>query len=163
MNNNAQKSLVSIRNELRAQKTATELAYSSILWPENTPQATWSGSIAFEVHDDIVARFRVRFTRTDGKDGAPYVDFAQNVTFSPTYAAYSASLGWAVSGNDLGYVDDQNYTGYVAGAGSNYVDYYIDFVRDLISNYYTLWSIDVTIVAQAISMTNGTISITRLV
>lgn len=155
--------LVRARNEVKAQKVATELAYSSILWPENAATANWSGSIALELHDDKVARFRVRFTRTDGVSGTPYVDFAQNVTFSPTYQQYSQSIGCTVTGNDVGYVDDQNYTGYVAKAGSNYVDYYIDFVRDLISNYFSLSSINVTISAQAVAMVSGTLTITRLV
>lgn len=163
MRNGVQDRLVRARNELRSQKVAMELAYSSILWPENTPQVNWSGSIALQLQGDVVARFRVRFTRTDGREGAPFVDFAQNVTFSPTYYDYTISEGRTITGNDLGYVDDQNYTGYVAGAGTNYVDYYIDFVRDLISNYNTLSTINVAIVAQAICMTNGTLTITRLI
>ena len=145
MISDAQIRLVKLRNELKAQKTAMELAYSSILWPQNTPEATWSGTVNLQLQGDVVARFRARFTRTDGKEGAPYVDFAQNVTFSPSYPAYCASIGWNVSGNDINYVDDQNYTGYVAGTGTNYVDYYIDLVRDLMSNYNAISTIDVNI------------------
>lgn len=163
MINNVENRLVRIRNEIKSQKVAMELAYASILWPDNTPQATWNGSVALELQGEIVARFRVRFTRTDGNDGAPMVDFAQSVTFTPSYPDFCASQGWTVTGNDLGYVDDQNYTGYVAGSGSNYVDYYIDFVRDLISNYFALSTINIAILVQAISMTKGNISITRIV
>lgn len=163
MINDLQKRIVKARNELKALKTATELAYSSILWPENAAVASWSGPLALQLVGDVVARFRVRFTRTDGGTGAPFVDFAQNVTFSPTYMEYSTSLGWAVTGNDTGYVDDQNYTGYVAGAGDNYVDYYIDFVRDLVANYFTLSSVTVNIEAEAISMVKGDLTITRLI
>lgn len=155
--------MVKARNEIRAQKVATELAYSSILWPENTPEVTWSGAIAINLSGDMLARFRVRFTRTDGNTGAPFVDFAQNVSFSPTYLQYCNSMRWTISGNDVNYVDDQNYTGYVAGAGDNYVDYYIDFLRDMAANYNTLSAVNVTIVAQAICMTEGTLTITRLI
>lgn len=157
------KRIVKLRNELRAQKVAMELAYSSILWPERAPTASWSGDVALELHDSIVARFRVRFRRSDGRDGAPYVDFAPEVTFSPTYVDFTRSQGGSVTGNDVGYVDNQNYTGYVAGAGSNYIDYYIDFVRDLISNYYALTSINISINVQAISMTSGVLTIERLI
>lgn len=163
MISDTQKRIVKARNELKAMKTATELAYSSILLPENAAVARWSGALALQLVGDVVARFRVRFTRTDGGTGTPFVDFAQNVTLSPTYMEYSTSLGWAVTGNDTGYVDDQNYTGYVAGAGDNYVDYYIDFVRDLVANYFTLSSVTVNIEADAISMVKGDLTITRLI
>lgn len=155
--------MVRARNEIRAQKVATELAYSSILFPENTPHATWTGTITFPQYpDNVIARLRVRFTRSDGMEGAPFVDFAQSVTISPSYAAYSASIGWTVTGNDIGYVDDQEYTGYVAEAGSDYVDYYIDFLRDLAGNYYTLSSVQVTVEVDAISMVDGTLNITKV-
>ena len=156
--------IVKARNELKAQKVATELAYSSVLFPENTPRATWSGTINFPAQtNDVIARFRVRFMRSDGGDGAPFVDFAQNVSFSPTYLEFSASQGWTVTGNDVNYVDDQNYTGYVAGAGDDYVDYYIDFLRDLQANYFTLSSVNVGITVEAISMVKGNLTITRLI
>ncbi len=163
MTNDAQQRLVRVRNELKAQKVATELAYSSILWPENAQERSWSGSIALQLSGDVVARFRARFQRSDGREGAPFVDFAQAVSFSPSYLVYTASLGWTVTGNDVGYVDDQNYTGYVAGAGNDYIDYYIDFTRDLMSNYFTLSSINVNIQVQAIAMVEGTLTITRLI
>ena len=164
MINDVQNRVIKLRNELKAQKVATELAYSSVLFPENTPSATWSGTINLPTTpDNIIARLRVRFTRSDGVEGAPFVDFAQQVTFSPTYQAYSASLGWTVTGNDTGYVDDQEYTGYIAATGSNYVDYYIDFLRELTSNYYTLSSVQASATVEAISMVEGTLNITRII
>lgn len=163
MNNDVEKRIVKARNELKAQKTAMELAYSSILWPSNTPEAQWTGDVALEDHSGVVARFRARFRRSDGQTGAPYVDFAQHVNYYPTYVDYSQSIGRIVTGNDVGYVDDQNYTGYVAGAGTDYVDYYIDFVRELINNYYTLSSVNIGITVQAISMVQGNVTITRLI
>lgn len=158
-----QQRLVKVRNELAAQKVISELAYASILWPENTPTATWSGSLALQITDGVVARFQVRFKRNDGNFGAPYVDFAQTVSFTPTFPDYVISQGVSISGNDLNYVDDQNYTGYVAGTGDDYVDYYIDFLADLLSNYDTLASVDVSITAEAICMIKGTLTITRLI
>lgn len=156
--------LIRLRNELKAQKVASELAYSSILWPANTPQQSWTGTITFpQSPQNVIARLRVRFTRTDGVSGAPFVDFAQNVTYTPTYYDYSVSQGWTVTGNDINYVDDQAYTGYIAAAGSNYVDYYVDFLRDLESNYFTLNSVQVTLNVEAISMVEGSLTITRLI
>lgn len=163
MINMLEQRIIKARNELKAQKVAMELAYSSVLWPENAATASWSGSLTLQLSGDVVARFRVRFMRTDGSEGTPFVDFAQNVTFSPTYLEFSASQGWTVTGNDTGYVDDQNYTGYIAGSGDGYVDYYIDFQRDLMSNYFALSSVDVTISAEAVSMTKGTLTIVRLI
>lgn len=158
-----QSRIIACNNELKAQKVAQELAYSSILWPDNTPTEIWTGSVALQLSGSIVARFLVRFRRTDGVSGAPFVDFAQIVKFTPTYKAYTQSLGWTVTGNDLSYVDDQNYTGYFVGTGADYVDYYIDFTRDLIANYYTLNSINIEIEVQAIAMVQGNLTITRLV
>lgn len=163
MRNDVQQRLVRIRNELRAQKVAMELAYSSILWPQNAATASITESLNLELTDGVVARFRIRFQRTDGINTTPCVDFAQSVSFSPTYTEFTQSQGATVSGNDVGYVDDQNYTGYVSGAGADYVDYYIDFLRDLISNYYALSTVTVTINAEAIAMVSGQLIITRVI
>lgn len=164
MTNTLEQRLVKARNELKAQKVAMELAYSSILWPENAATASWSGNVSLTLADEgIVARFRVRFARTDGKAGAPMVDFAIGVSFSPTYEEYTSSVERTWSGNDLGYVDNQNYTGYTAEAGEGYVDYYIDFIRDLMANYNTLSTIAITIEAEAISIVEGNLTITRLI
>ena len=162
---NAEKLIVKFRNELRALKVAFKYAFSSVLMPENVPTASWSGSIAFSGGTaEALARLRVRFTRSDGRTEPPFVDFAQNVTISPSYPSYSESnLGVKWTGDDINYVDNQLFRCYVADTGVGYVDYYIDFTTLATSVYAMLSSISASINVEAISTVPGTITITRII
>ena len=83
-------SLVRAENELRALKTAHELAYSTTMYPENNPQRSWTGYVDFALQrtDGLKCQLRVRFTRTDNITDVPMVDFAWNYATNPTYQDY---------------------------------------------------------------------------
>lgn len=164
MINDVQKRLVKIRNEIKAQKVARELAYSQLLMPDNTPSVTYSGTVTDSGSQryDTLARCRVRFTRSDGIDETPFVDFTYDFKFSPTYVEFEQSWGVTVTGNDTGYVDEQGYVGYVAGSGTNYVDFYIDITTDVVLSFAPFTSLNFTFTAEAISTVPGTLTVTRL-
>ena len=156
--------LVRIRNELKAQKVASGLAFSSLLMPENNPTATWSGSISFASTgaDNILARIRFRFARTAGSD-APMVNFTIATELSPKYASYIATQGLTVTGDDVDYVDEQSITSYVADSGDGWVDYYVDFDTTLLNNFYTLTAINATVTVTAVAMVAGTLTTERII
>lgn len=164
MINDVQQRLVKARNELKAQKVASELAYSQLLMPENTPSVSYSGVVTDSGSSryDTLARCRVRFTRTDGVNETPFVNFTYDFRFSPTYVEFEASWGTTVSGDDVGYVDEQGYVGYIAEAGSNYVDFYIDVTTDVVLSFAPFTSLNFSFTAEAISTVPGNLTVTRL-
>lgn len=83
MYNNAEHRLVAIRNELRAQKTAAGMASDSLTTPAEMPEVTWSGNVNVAVKN-AEQQFLATFTRTDGLDLPPLVDFTVNAEFSPS-------------------------------------------------------------------------------
>lgn len=162
MISSTERQIIKLRNEIRAEKVASKLAFSSVLMPENVPSTSWSGSISLTGEtSEALARFRVRFERSDGRNEVPFVDFAQMVSFSPTYPDYSLAQGVRVTGNDINYTDEQNYRCYVAGTGAGYVDYNIDMTPTLANNYMALSSINIAISVEAISPVAGNLTITR--
>lgn len=156
---------VKLKNELKALKASFKYAFSSVLMPDNVPSTSWSGTINFSSGtSEALARFRVRFTRNDGRNQPPFVDFAQTVTFNPSYPQYSEIYQRVrMTGDDINYVDNQLFRGYVADVGTDYVDYYIDITTMTSGTYIGLSSVDVAINVEAISMVPGTINITRLI
>lgn len=159
----AERQLIKLKNELRALKVATKLAWASVLMPDNIPRASWSGSVSLTGGTSAaLARFRVRFSRADGRTESPFVDFAQIVSFTPTYYEHSLNQGIRVTGNDVNYVDDQNYRCYVASTGSGYIDYNIDMTPTLATNYSGLSSVTVGINVEAISPVKGRLTITKV-
>ena len=156
--------IVNIRNEIQAQKTAQELAYSQLLMPENTPSATYSGTITSGAEEryDTMARVRARFTRSDGVDEPPFVNFPFSLTFIPSYKDFVAQWGEQVTGDDVDFADEQCYIGYVAGTGSNYVDFYIDIPTEIVMTFAPFTSLDFTVTVEAVANVAGTLSMTRL-
>ena len=163
MRNDAQRRLVAIRNELKAQKVAGELAYSQLLLPENAPSVSYSGTVAELSSTYTYARCRVRFTRSDGVNETPVVDFAYNFQFSPNYVEYMATQEVTITGDDTGDTDETCYAGYVAGAGSNYVDFYVDIPADISMTFYGFTSLNFSFTVQAIAMVSGTLTVERLI
>ena len=160
-----QSRLVKIRNEIRAQKVARELTYSQLLLPENTPSISYSAylPVGTTAQNGIVARCRVRFTRSDGIDSTPFVNFPFSLTLSPTYKEFQEDQGVSVSGNDVGYVDEQCFVGYVAGAGTNYVDFYIDITETLITVFDPNYpGVTFSFTVEGVSTAPGTLTVTRI-
>jgi len=151
-----QNRLVKVENELKAQKTASELAYSSILFPENTPSATILGTIDFSVQS--TARISATFQRRDGKSEIPFVDFAVDIDVED-YADWVESIGGTVSGRDPHNADRLHYI-YCASVGNGAVEYYIDVIP--LSNYGGL-PVGFSATVEAISSVEGTLTLERIV
>lgn len=160
-----EKRIVNLRNEVKALKVASELAYSQLLMPENTPSVSYSGTVtsASVPRYATLARCKVRFTRSDGSLDVPFVNFTLNFRFSPTYTQFMASWGIIVEGNDTEFSDEQVYDGYIAGSGPGYVDYYVDISTDIVLLFDPFTSIDFSFEVEAISMVSGTLTVERVV
>lgn len=158
--------LLKAENELRALKTASTLAYSTTMYPENTPTASWSGNVSFTTTrpDGIKARLRVRFTRSDGESEVPMVDFAWRYSTSPTYTSYlSQYLGTVLTGNDTEISLYDSIYGYESGSGAGYVDYIIEVGSMIVQYFGMINSLNMTFNVSAISPIEGNITITRLI
>lgn len=164
MISDVEKRLVKIRNEIKAQKVARELAYSQLLMPENTPTINYSGTVAYQGQErfDTLARCRVRFTRTDDGEGAPFVNFPFSFNFVPNYADFIREQGLNMTGDDIEFVDEQCYVGYIAEEGSNYVDFYIDITTEVIFNFEPFTSLDFNFTVEAISNVPGELTVERI-
>lgn len=156
--------IVKLRNEVKAQKVNSGLAYSQLLLPENTPTQTYSDTASLSGSGTTpVARIRFRFTRTDGILDSPAINFAFNCTTSPTYADYVRSQGFTISGDDLAYYDHWVISGYVSEVGDGYVDFYVELSYQFRDAFFTLNTIDYSITCQAITNVNGNLTVERLV
>ena len=161
---NAQSRLVSIRNELKAQKSYSGIAYSRLLMPENTPSQTYSGSIGLSGSGNgPLARVRFRFTRTDGLTDPPLVNFAFTASISPTYAEFTRSAGFDFTGNDLDYINSRQISGYIGATGDSTVDFYVDYSRGLSSMFFSINSLGTFINCQAIANVKGTLIEERII
>lgn len=158
-----QSKLVRLRNELKAMKAASELAYSTMLMPENAPTATYSGAIDFSTPQMPFARLSAVFTRTDGKSEAPYVDITTEAT-GDTFAAWVRSQqDGAYTGRDPEWANSYLFTAYAHAVSGGSVEFYIDSIsRDpwfWDDNDIANFSLTVT----AISAVPGTLTLARLI
>lgn len=157
--------IAKLHDEVKAQKVAGEIAYSTVLKPENTPSVTKTERIDWSRQDDkIYMRERFRFERTDGKTDAPLVNFAFDFYLTPDYATYQReTFGITVTGYDIDYVKNDGVTGYIYETGPGYVDFYVDVDYDITTDYHTDPDLDITMTVQAISPVEGTLTATRLI
>lgn len=155
--------LVKARNELKAQKVYSGLAYSQLLLPENTPQQSYSGTASLSGSGKPLARLRFRFRRTDGLIDPPMINFAFTANYSPEYDDFVRSKGFTISGDDLGYFNWREVDGYIAELGDAYVDFYVDFSSSIRDDLFSVNSISFSVNCQAISNVNGTLEVERLV
>lgn len=159
-----QQKIVELRNELKAQKVFSGLAYSQLLYPENTPSQTYTSTANLSGSGETpVARIRFRFTRTDGINETPLVNFAYDASYSPSYKQFAESYGWSFTGNNFDFFEKEDISGYISGAGDNYVDFFIDFNYTIRDALFSLSSIGISIICQAIVAVNGTLSVERII
>lgn len=164
MFDNTQKRLTALRNKLHAYKVTSPLNYGALTQPESTPSSAISGVIDEyqPIMDNVLfARFLARFTRTDGINLTPYVDFVFDYTVSPNFRQQHSALGYSVSGRDVEAWYEFCFTGHIIETGSNYVVYAID-----INNFwYTLTNdarANVALNVQALSPVEGTLTMERV-
>lgn len=156
--------LAKLHNELKAQKVYSGITYSQLLLPENTPSKSYSGTADLSGSGtDPVARLRFRFTRTDGINEPPLVDFTLQVSISPTYKSFAESYGFVFNANDLSYFTYTNVDGYINEIGDGYVDFYVDFNSYLRSMFFSLSSLSFSVTVQAIANVMGTLVVEKLI
>lgn len=160
---NTQARIVAQKNELKALKTASELNWGMLSQPDQAPQQTWAGALDLTIAPEsgtyVMFRWRARFTRSDGKNTTPFVQFAFNTSYSPTYEDFARAQGATVTANDFDATNQSYILGYTAATGTDYVDYYIE-----INNGFTIGytSTNLTLTVQALSPVLGTMTLTRL-
>lgn len=156
--------LVKIRNELKAQKVFSGLAYSQLLFPSNNPVQSYSGTASLSGSgDDPVARLRFRFTRTDGLVEPPLINFMYSATYSPTYQQFAESYGFQFYGKDLSELEYNDITSYIGQFGDGYVDYYIDYQYTIRDALFSLNSIQIAATCYAVASVKGTFVVERII
>lgn len=159
-----EKRLAAVHNELKAQKVYSGLTYSQLLLPQNNPVESYSGTASLsDSGDGPVARLRFRFTRSDGVDEPPLVDFAATTTLSPTYKEFAESYGFSFTANDLSYLDLIGVFAYIGELGDGFVDFYVDFDSYLRSAFFSLNSIEISARVQAMANVKGTLVVERVI
>lgn len=157
-----QQSVVRARNELRALKTATELAYSSMLMPENAPTRTYNGNIDLTSIRDIMARVTATFTRTDGIEGTPYVDLILNTGIF-TFEDWIRSIGGTISGRDIDWGQAGMFTAYVDSTTDTSVTFNIDVNMNVMQLSGVMNDVDFSVKATAISPVQGELVLRRTI
>lgn len=162
--NSIDQRIVQLKNEIRSQKVAGEIAYSSFLAPSNTPSTSVSERIGWNLRDNqLFLRERFRFQRTDGSSEPPLVNFTFSFELNPDMVTYYRNeFGITVSGYDTNATKNIAVTGYIYETGNGYVDFYVDVDYNLAMEYQSQPPVDITMRVQAISLVNGTINATRL-
>lgn len=155
--NGVQQRLVAIRNELQAQKIASSLAYSSVLFPDNVPEEYWSGKITTDFSQAIMASFRATFTRNDEIDSTPLVDFTLDFDI-PTVADWIKAQGGTVTGRDPEAEMENWVESFVENADDRSVSYRINFLNGIGAGAS---EIDARITVRAISPVPGTLKLER--
>ena len=150
-----------IDNELKALKTATPLNFGALNFPDQTPQETYTGSINTSSQDYVVARIAATFTRSDSEPTTPLVDFAFDMSVSPTYVQYMASQGITITGNDPNAMVDFFVRGYEAATTDDSVTFYIDVLNAIAP--YAGASASITVTVDAISPVEGTLTLARVI
>ncbi|MEE0887893.1 MAG: hypothetical protein U0L97_01615 [Candidatus Saccharimonadaceae bacterium] len=157
-----QNKVTQLRNEVKAQKVFSGLTYSQLLLPENTPTLSYSDTVSLS-GSGPVAKIRFRFTRTDGLVEPPFINFAYTGSISPTYRAFAESYGFSFSANDLSYMDRTNISGYIAGLGDGYIDFYVEFNEYLRDMFFSRNNLTISITCQAIANVAGNLSVERII
>lgn len=152
--------LMKIRNELKAQKVATELAYSAMLMPENAPTATYTGSIDLTTIQEPMARVAVTFTRTDNIENTPYADIAVSTDID-TFEEWVRSIGGTVSGRDTDWGESGLFMIYVNDTTDRSVTFYIDVSSKIVQGQANQTA-NFTLNISVISPTPGQLTVIRL-
>lgn len=157
--------LLELENELRARKAASPLNYGA-LQKGDTPTARWDGHVRNPTgNQTLAARFVVTFTRIDGINLAPYVNFAYDYTLGRYYYddQIAAGVHASVSGRDLRAMDEHEFIDGVYAVGNNYVQWRIDFGATGQWFYMSSDGTDMHLTVQAISTVPGILRIERVI
>lgn len=162
---NIERRLIAIENELQAQKVATELNYGQLTLPSATPTASWSGAVTNNGgNTNFAALWVLTFTRTDGVEKAPLVDFCWD--FSLGKWNYQDLIDGtsitAVTGPDRRADDEVKWQEGVYGVGANFVKWYVG-INASTWFYMSSNGTTVSLTTEAVSMVPGTLTIARVI
>lgn len=150
-----------LENELHALKAATPLNLGALQFPDQTPSGQKTISINTASQDYVVARIAATFTRSDDELTTPLVDFAYDLSVSPSYVEYMATQGVTITGNDPNAMVDFFIRGYEASTTDNSVTFYIDALNAIAP--YAGATASLTVIVQALSPVEGTLTLERLI
>ena len=77
--------------------------------------------------------------------------------------AFAESYGFSFSANDLSYMDRTNISGYIAGLGDGYIDFYVEFNEYLRDMFFSRNNLTISITCQAIANVAGNLSVERII
>ena len=154
--------IIKARNELRALKTATKLAYSNMLMPENVPKQTYSGSISLSTVRDPMARVTATFTRTDGVAITPYVDITLDTNIY-TFEDWVLSIGGTISGRDKKWGQSGLFSYSIDSTTDTSVTFVINVSENIMQVSQALSSVNFSVKVTAISPVEGTLTLRRTI
>ena len=153
--------IMRLESELKALKQTTPISLGALKFPDSTPTSSYSGSVNTASQDYVIARIEAKFTRSDGEQIAPMVDFAFDVSVSPTYTQYMATQGITITGNDPNAMTEFYVRGYEQASGPDYVIFNIDVLNAIAP--YAGATATIAVDVQALSPIVGTLTLTRTI
>ena len=151
--------LARIRNEIIAQKSFAKIPNGALDVPDDAPTRSWSGSINLNSGNDPLAKWRATFTRTDGRSGAPLVQFAFDYTYSPTRKDYLEGRGNTITAKDFNADEEMYIFSGVSSTSTNSVQFDI-WIKSSFSTGYATANFNVTV--QALSPVVGTLTLVKV-
>lgn len=146
---NVQQALVNIENDHRASRTNLSLNYGNLSGIENSPTATWNGTITnINWSSETTATWDVTFTRLDGRKGTPICDLG----FDYIVPVPDASV----------FIDESCWRIYLLETGSDYTKFRVSAMLNWLSSKGVKDIPNMSVVVQAISPINGSLSIVRV-
>lgn len=140
---NVQQTLVNIENDHRDSRTNLSLNYGNLSGIENSPTATWSGTVVGLSDEGFIPTFwDVTFTRLDDRNITPICELGFDYIPLDEYGKYYDEIYWHT---------------FLLETGNNYVKFRICLVGLNLDERVSL-----SVVAQAISPVNGSLSIARV-
>lgn len=165
---NVEARLVAIDNEQRAQKVAHALNYGSLASSEAASTAQWSGNVGNAVSatdSNVIARWVATFTRTDGIERTPMVDFAYDYVLG-RYIVDDAMAGGSyssITARDRHSDDEGAWNDGLWVVGENSVSWKIEIVGAHGNWFYqNSDGTSVNLAVQAISPVPGTLTLARV-
>ena len=149
--------LVGLENELKALKMTAPVSIGALQYPNSTPTVHYTGSINTGGMDLVVARLEVTFTRSDGQQITPMVDFAYETAISPNYQQYRKSQGINITGKDPNVADEFYVRCYEAATTDDSVVVFVDVLNAIAPYAGASATLEATV--QAISTVEVTLAL----
>lgn len=136
--------------------------------PDSTPSQSYSGEVtnAIDPTSGLNARWVAMFTRTDGIDKPPLVDFPWDFTLSLYNYDDWVAAGFltSYSGPDTHAADEIKFSATIYEVGTNYVSWKIEIIGNNGTWFYESQDgATVNLTVQAVSMVEGTLTLERVV